>query len=49
MADADPKDPAEQAVEDVEDFLEPDDTRPAGQDMPADAVTDPDDVRPDDT
>ena len=39
----DPKDTAEQAVDDVEDFLDPDDERPAGQDMPADAVPDPDD------
>jgi hypothetical protein len=46
MMDQDPKDTAEQAVDDVEDFLDPDDERPAGQDMPADAVPDPEDDRP---
>lgn len=41
---ADEKDGAERAIDDVQDFLEPDDERPAGQDMPADA--DPSEGRP---
>ena len=44
----DPKDPVERAVDDVEDFLEPDDDRPVGQDMAADAdATDADEAASD--
>jgi hypothetical protein len=38
----DPKDAVQRRVDDAEDFLEPDDERPAGQDMAAD--TDPTDA-----